>query len=230
MNRSLVITAWSSQVAMLLMFAAMLFGWHILPPPPPDMPLEQWVTHFSDNPTGVFIGAMSMMLGASIFMVFFGGLFSVLKRIEGQNSPLTYSMLMIVPFGFFTLLLMLVFLVETAYRPDVSPEIIRMLADMSIFLLVIPGLVGLVQYGITGLVILMDKREQPIMPRWVGYLSIWVGALSLPGIVIPFFKSGPFAWNGIFAFWIPAILFGIMLTALMWAMIQAAKHPDMQAD
>jgi hypothetical protein len=66
------------------------------------------------------------------------------------------------------------------------------------------------------------------MPRWVGYTSIWVGVLSLPGVVIPFFKSGPFAWNGIFAFWLPAILFGMMLTVLTLTMIKAAKHPEMQ--
>lgn len=228
MNRSIVAAAWSGQVAMLFMFGAMFLGWQILPPPSPDLPLQEWAAHFSTNPTGVYIGAMSMMFGASLFMVFFGGLFACLKCIEGKNSPLTYSMLMIVPFGFFPLFLMLVFLVEGAFRPNVSPEIIGMLADIAIFMLVIPGLVGMVQFGITGLVILNDKRPEPIMPRWVGYTSIWVGVLSLPGVVIPFFKSGPFAWNGIFAFWLPAILFGMMLTVLMVAMIKAAKHPEMQ--
>lgn len=228
MNKSIVYTAWTSQVAMLFMFAAMWLGWGILPPPSPSMPLEEWAAHFTDNSTAVFLGSMSMMFGASLFMVFFGGLFSCLKRIEGQNSPLTYGMLMIVPFGFFPMFVMVVFLVEAAFRPEASPEIVGMLADISIFMLVIPGLVGMVQYGITGLVILLDKRDEPIMPRWVGYTSIWVGVLSLPGIVIPFFKTGPFAWNGIFAFWLPAILFGVMLTVIMWAMIRAAKHPEMQ--
>lgn len=228
MNRSIVMTAWSGQLAMTFMFGAMFLGWDILPPPSPAMPLEQWAAHFSGNPTGVFVGAMSMMLGASLFMVFFGGLFACLKRIEGQTSPLTYSMIMIVPFGFFPLFLMLVFLVECAFRPNVSPEIIGMLADIGMFMLVIPGLVGLVQYCITGLVILLDERDEPIMPRWVGYVCIWVGIISLPGVLIPFFKTGIFAWNGIFAFWVPAILFGVMLTVLTWAMIRAAKHPDMQ--
>lgn len=228
MNKSIVVCAWTCQVAMLLMFAAMWLGWDILPPPSANLPVEEWAAHFTENSTNVFLGGMSMMLGASLFMVFFGGLFTCLKRIEGQNSPLTYSMLMIVPFGFFPLYAIVVFLVEAAFRPEASPEIIGMLADLAIFMLVIPGLAGLVQYGVTGLVILMDKRDQPIMPRWVGYTCIWVGVLSIPGMVIPFFKSGPFAWNGIFAFWMPAILFGVMLTVVMWAMLQAAKHPEMQ--
>lgn len=32
---------------------------------------------------------------------------------------------------------------------------------------------------------------------------------SLPGGLVTFFKSGPFAWNGILAFWLPLTVFGI---------------------
>jgi hypothetical protein len=229
MNRSITYTAWAGQAAMLFMFSAMLLAWKILPPPSASLPLEQWAQHFSNNATGVYIGAMSMMLGASLFMIFFGGLFACLKRMEGNSTPLTYAMIMIVPFGFFPLFAMAVFLVEAAFRPGMNPEIVGMLADLSIFMLVIPGLVGLVQYVGTGIVILRDVNAEPIFPRWTGYASIWVGIISLPGAVIPFFKTGPFAWNGIITFWIPAIIFGMLVTVFTWAMIRAAKHPSLQA-
>jgi len=228
MNRSITYTAWAGQAAMLFMFGAMLLTWKILPPPTPSMPLELWAQHFHGNPTGMYIGAMLIMFGASLFMVFFGGVFACLKKMEGHSSPLTYGMIMIVPFGFFPLFMMAVFFVEAAFRPGMNPEIIGMLADLSIFLLVIPGLVGLVQYVVSGIIILNDKNEEVIFPRWIGYASIWVGIISLPGAVIPFFKSGPFAWNGIITFWIPAIIFGMLVTAYTWAMLRAAKHPALQ--
>lgn len=227
MNRSIVFCAWAGQVAMYSMFASQLFFWHLLPPPSPSLPLDEWAAHFTGNINGVFIGSIFMMFGSSLFMVFFGGLFSCLKKMEGKNTPLTYCMLMIIPFGFFPLFAMLVFLVEAAFRPGASIEIIGMLADLALFMLVIPGFVGLVQWVVTGVIILGDVNEKPIFPRWTGYANIWVGTLSLPGCLIPFFKSGPFSWNGIFTFWIPAIVFGIMLTILTWAMIRAARHPAM---
>ena len=31
-----------------------------------------------------------------------------------------------------------------------------------------------------------------------------------PAIILPFFKTGPFAWNGVFVFWIPATVFGAL--------------------
>lgn len=229
MNNSIKFCAWAGQLAMFLMFMAMWPAWHILPPPSPSLPLAEWASHFHDNTVGVFVGAAMMMAGSSLFLVFGGGLCACLKRMEGKNCPLTYGMMMFFPFGFFPLFAMLVFLVEAAFRPGMNPEIIGMLADLGLFMLAIPGLVALIQFVIIGVIILRDVNAEPIFPRWTAYINIWVGILSIPGCIVPFFKSGPFAWNGIIAFWIPAIAFGILINVLFFAMTKAAKHPALQA-
>jgi hypothetical protein len=229
MNRSISIAAWAGQLSMFLMFMAMWPAWHILPPPSPNLPLEQWADHLHGNPTPVYFGAILMMFASSLFFVFFGGLVACLKKMEGKSTPLTHAVVMIVPFGFFPLFAMSVFFVEAAFRPGMSAETIGMLTDLGIFMLVIPALPGLVQFVVTGIIILKDVNVQPIFPRWVGYFSIWVGVLSVAGCVVPFFKSGPFAWNGIFTFWLPAVIFGILINVLFWAMRRAARHPAMQA-
>jgi len=34
-----------------------------------------------------------------------------------------------------------------------------------------------------------------------------VGVLFVPGGLLTFFKTGPFAWNGIFVWWVPFLVF-----------------------
>lgn len=229
MNRSISICAWCGQIAMFLMFMAMWPAWHILPPPSPSLPLAEWANHFRSNTTGVIVGSALMTMGASLFLIFGGGLCACLRRMEGKQATLTNGMIMIFPFGFFPLFAMSVFFVEAVFRPGLSDETVGVLADLGIFMLAIPGLVALVQFVITGIIILRDVNSEPLFPRWVGYICIWVGILSIPGCIIPFFKSGPFAWNGIIAFWIPAVAFGILINAVFFAMNRAAKNPLMQA-
>jgi hypothetical protein len=53
---------------------------------------------------------------------------------------------------------------------------------------------------------------------WVAYFNFWVGLLSLPGALIPLFKTGPFAWDGLLAFWLPLVVFGIWGPVMIWAM------------
>ena len=40
-----------------------------------------------------------------------------------------------------------------------------------------------------------------MLPRWLGWFNLWAQIIYLPGILIPYFKSGPLAWNGLLAFW-----------------------------
>lgn len=41
-----------------------------------------------------------------------------------------------------------------------------------------------------------------------GFLNIWIALLFMPAAIMSFFKSGPFAWNGLLSFWVPATVFG----------------------
>jgi hypothetical protein len=60
-------------------------------------------------------------------------------------------------------------------------------------------------------VIFQDHRATPIFPRWLGYFSLWAGLLFIPGTTISYFHTGPLAWNGIFAYWLPLGVFAIWI-------------------
>ena len=72
--------------------------------------------------------------------------------------------------------------------------------------------------------LVLSPRENPIIPRWFGYLSLWTAILYIPELLIYFFKVGPFAWDGIIGFWIPAILFIVFFLATPFVLIPAVKR------
>jgi hypothetical protein len=39
----------------------------------------------------------------------------------------------------------------------------------------------------------MDRSAQPVWPRWVGYLNLWIGMSAAGGAIAVFFKNGRFA-------------------------------------
>jgi hypothetical protein len=43
----------------------------------------------------------------------------------------------------------------------------------------------------------------------------------VPAALIPFFKTGPFAWNGVLSFWLPVGLFVVWLF-VMWSVLTKA--------
>lgn len=54
-------------------------------------------------------------------------------------------------------------------------------------------------------------------PRWVAYLNLWVAFALVPDVLACFFLSGPFAWNGIFVFWLalgPASVFLVVMSVV----------------
>jgi hypothetical protein len=75
-----------------------------------------------------------------------------------------------------------------------------------------------------GVCALMDKRTQPVFPRWVGFFNFWMAFLLIPGGLLVFFKTGPFAWNGLLAFWLPASIYLFWLAVMTVVMRKAIKR------
>jgi hypothetical protein len=70
--------------------------------------------------------------------------------------------------------------------------------------------------------VLLD-RSQAVFPRWLGHVSAWCAVALLPAVVLPFYKTGPFAWQGVFQFWLAALLFFGWFAAVSLALIRAVN-------
>jgi hypothetical protein len=71
---------------------------------------------------------------------------------------------------------------------------------------------------------------QTIFPRWVGYFNVWCALLLVPAVLLPFFKSGPFAWHGILEFWLAGIVFFGWILVMTYATFGAIKQQESASD
>jgi hypothetical protein len=68
--------------------------------------------------------------------------------------------------------------------------------------------------------------DAPVFPRWVGYFNVWTAILFLPGPLCVFFRTGPLAWDGLFTWWIPFVLFAAWMVVMLVMIAQAIRTDD----
>jgi len=195
-------------VAFLVMF---WFIAGVIPPLDPNDSAEESARIYSDNQLRMQIGFALMIFFAYLYAPFFAVLSRQIRRIEGYWGSMSVTQILLsvtFPFGFS---LCALFAAAAAYRPERAADVTQALNDVFWFIFV--GLVGplITQVLIVALAVFVDKREVPSFPRWFGYFNIWYAVLGAPGCAIYVFKTGPLAWNGMFAFWIPLTVFVIWI-------------------
>jgi Domain of unknown function (DUF4386) len=197
------LTAWSC-IVFVALFA---LSWGVLgrniPPYAPSMPADQLASiyraHASTMRIGFAVGAFS-----STFLVAWAiGLFRIMVRMEQGSQLLSYTQLIGGVLTGMVPLFACIFWLTAAFRPEQDPAIIRLLFDLGWLTIDIGFGVTILQYCALGVVAMRDTRETPLFPKWLAWLGIWISLEFLVELIMPYFRSGPFAWNGLFAYWVP---------------------------
>lgn len=183
-----------------------LVGWlvaGVLPfPPAADDSTAEIVAFYGENPTAVRAGLALAVLGLSGI----GALVAVISlrmvQMPGQSPVMAFLQLVSGAVTWVMLIVPLVIMNVASFRPDRSPELTVTLNDLAWILFIPPVGPFLTQNVAIAVAVLSDRSPDPVLPRWVGFANLWVGFLFLPGLLAYFFKSGPFAWQGIFSFWL----------------------------
>lgn len=96
-----------------------------------------------------------------------------------------------------------------------------MLNDLG-WLVIIPAFPTFIaQFVAIAFGVLQDNGPQPVFPRWAAFFNMWVALLFIPGGFAFFFRTGPFAWNGLLAFWVAASAFFAWLLVMTWLVLRA---------
>jgi hypothetical protein len=218
------IFAWGGVVNWLMSFAGLYIA-GFLPIISPAASAEQIAALYRANgPLTIEIGSIVFLLASAPFVPFIAVLSTQIKRIEGDRRTFTYLQLAAGAASMTPLIVTPLPWCVAAFRPH-SPEIIQVLNDLGfITMLTATPAVG-VQVLAVGLVVLADKRVQPVFPRWVAHAS-FVCALGLQGgLLLVLTQTGPFAWDGVIAGLLPFIFFPwcILMTPLL---LRAIKQQE----
>ena len=200
------ICALSGIICVLLFFGGFVAA-SFLPPLSPAMSAAEIAAHYRTHTTGIRLGAGLIFLSSMFYVWFTAVISGQMRRIPGVHPTVVNAQLAAGAFACLTFLVPAMLFAITAFRPDRSPDATLLLNDMSWIMLVMPWAPFMPQYFAFAFAILSDPRPQPLFPRWLAYFNIWAEVMFTPAIILPFFKSGPFAWNGLFVFWIPATVF-----------------------
>jgi hypothetical protein len=186
-----------------------------LPPTSPTANAQQIADDIAEHRTSLRVGLALTAISAAFLGPFFAVITVQLKRVEGRHSPLAYTQLAMGAILVFEFIVPIFVMQSLIYREDRSLENTLLFSDM--FWLMFVGVVttGIVQFVATAIAILRDPREQPIYPRWVAYVNLWLALLWCSGNFVVFFKSGPFAWNGVASWWLVVVGFFVWLASMV---------------
>nr|WP_221217516.1 MULTISPECIES: hypothetical protein [unclassified Mycolicibacterium] len=198
-----------------------------VPTPSPGQSAVETAQFIIENRTRIRWGMILGMFASSLLMTYAVSMAVHMRRIEGR-----FPALAMIQFGLGAIFVLefiyLLFFWQTAtFRVDRAPELIQLLNDMAWIPFVGLTSTAVVQVACFGIAVLMDRRERPIFPRWLGYYNLWVALMFTPGTFNVFFKDGPLAWNGIIAWYIPL---GVFATWLIINPFYLSKAVDTMAD
>jgi hypothetical protein len=210
MNTQLQKLCASTGIPSALVFFAGMLVMTFLPPLSPALDADTIAAIYRDNTTAIRAGAILIIISSMLAITFYASISIQLRAMEGAQRPImSYAQMIAGAANIQFFILPGLLFVVASFRPQRSPEMLQTLNDLAFLITILPWPITCIQATICGVAILAHADRNPVFPRWVGFFNLWVAFLFLPGALIPFFKTGPFAWDGLLAFWVPATMFGL---------------------
>lgn len=218
------LSVWSGVVFMVLFSLGFVAISRFLPPPSPNLTGGEVAAFYRDNLFMIRLGLVLSQAALVFYLFWVAAIASQLKRIEGSSAILADAQLLGGLGGCVAILIACLVWATVSFRPDRSPDLLLLLNDLGWIIFTTTFAPFMTQDFAIAAAIFADKSKTPLYPRWVGYFNIWTPLLFVPAGLILFFKTGPFAWNGILAFWIPLIIFFIWMIVMTIMTLRAINR------
>lgn len=210
-----------------------LISWALIagfvPPPREDWTALQITQFYLDNSLRIRVGLVLTLLFQP-FYVFLSVVTSrVMGKVEGRGGILGTLELFGGVLTWATIAIALLCWLTAAFRPELrTPQEVMLLSDLGWMVMDAPFMGATIQCFAFGTLFLLDKREKPLVPSWVCWLSFAIGALYITAALIPFFTDGPFSWHGLITFWLVFSMFFIWFIPISYFMIKAVDRIEQE--
>jgi hypothetical protein len=141
------------------------------------------------------------------FLPFFGLITVQMKRMAHNSEVLAYGFLATATSAAVLLSLTILFFQVAAFRPDRDPAIVQLINDMAYMTFTVPVSFLMAQAGVLALAIFLDRQPKPIYPLWIGHFNLLVALLLAPCVFASIQLTGPFAWDGLWSYWVRIFLY-----------------------
>ena len=222
---------WITIVLISLYGASMVFLFHMFPPPSAQWSAQRIAEFYQEHGTEIRIGAVICSYAGSFLLPISVVIAVQIRRIE-TNSPI-WSWLALTAGALTTVYLVSPTIIwgVTAYTPTRAPEITATFHEYGVL-----SIITTVQYFIFVVVAVVVICLTPTsvvvspFPRWFGYFSAFCALIFELGAVAFLPRTGPFAWNGLLAFWIPFCVFGVWLSVLLVLLFKALGRQSAESE
>lgn len=231
MSQKLFVKAciWSGLITPAFFFIAFVLG-HWIPPLSAALSAGQIASHYREHSTGIRVGGVFMMISGMFYAAYTAGISGQMARIRGLHPTVVMAQSIAGAFGCITFMLPGILMEVAAFRPERPATTTQLLNDLVWIVLVMPWPPFMTQNFAFAFAIFSQDHKDALFPRWLGYLNIWAPIIFTPAVMLPFFKSGPFSWNGVFVLWIPATVFVIQFIANVVLLLRAVNVPETPSD
>lgn len=217
------ICAWGGPFCAALLGIGLLMAGFV-PPPSPSLSAQAIADIYQARAGWIRAGMVLGLLGIAGYAALVCVISTQMRRMQGISRLPVQLQLGAGSIGVLTVMFPVMIFAITAFRPERDPALTQLLNDVG-WLIIIPAFPTFIaQFSGVAFGALQDKSAVPVFPRWVGYFNLWVALLFMPGGLSYFFQRGPFAWDGLLAFWLAAGAFFAWLMVMTVVVLRAIAN------
>ncbi len=199
------------------------------PPMSPNLSAQQVADFYDHHRDGVRFSMITFDLCGIMLVPFFMVIVYQMKRMSTPSQVFAYAFLSAAASASTLFALADLLWLVAAFRPERDPQLVQLMNDMAWIVFTVPVGMLVVQNLCLALAIYHDAHPDPIMPRWVGHLSVVTGLAMVPSAFAAAVHTGPLAWNGFLSFWLRIIAYGVFFVVMFFVLRRAILREQLEA-